>query len=333
MIDPKVRRRAVQTLRARREKRENELIQRRAQIYRRIPRIAEIDAQLKTTMAELAAAAFRSGGDPVAAVEKVKQQNLMLQSERAELLVGNGYPMDYLDDKPFCIRCGDTGRIGNRLCECFEELCAQEQIKELSNILDLDNQSFDKFDFSWYSEKVEPSIGMSPRENISLNYDICLEYARKFKVYNSSIGRNLFLNGGTGLGKTFLSACIAGEVAKQGFSVVYDSAINIMDCYEAVRFGRDDAERTTSVKRFEECDLLIVDDLGTEMVTAFMLSALYSLVNTRLIKNLHTVINSNLTMDEIRKRYTPQIVSRLEGEYTTLYFFGEDIRLLKRSRG
>lgn len=333
MIDPKVRRRAMQALRERRETRENEIAQRKAQIYRSIPRIAEIDNELKSTMVELAAAAFRTGDSPAAAVEKVRGQNLALQAERAELLVANGYPMDYLDDKPFCNMCGDTGRVGSRMCVCFESLCALEQKRELSSTLDLENQSFDKFDFSWYSEEKMPALGISPRENISLNYDICLEYARKFKLYNSAIGRNLFLNGGTGLGKTFLSACIAGEVAEQGFSVVYDSAIKIMDCYEAVRFGKNGEEGAAAVRRFEECDLLIIDDLGTEMVTAFLLSSLYSLINVRLVKNLHTVINSNLTMDEIRKRYTPQIVSRIEGEYTTLYFLGEDIRLLKRNRG
>lgn len=284
-------------------------------------------------MSRVAAVALRSGGEPQEALETARRGNLELQAEKAELLVENGYPADYLEEKHHCPLCKDTGHIGSRACACFQELLKEEQRRELSSLLDLNGQCFDNFDFSYYSEEVDPARGVSPRENIGMAYDICLEYARKFGRSLPAMAKNLFLNGGTGLGKTFLSACIAGEVSAAGYSVVYDTAVSILETFEAVRFSRDENEEgRAAIRRFFDCDLLIMDDLGTEMNTGFLLSSLYTLINTRLITGKRTLINSNLSMDEVRRRYTPQILSRLEGEYTTIFFFGEDIRLLKKNR-
>ena len=142
--------------------------------------------------------------------------------------------------------------------------------------------------------------------------------------------RNLFLYGNPGLGKTFLSACIARTVSEQGYSVVYDTAGSIFARFEDQKFARD-MEARDETRRYLNCDLLIVDDLGCELTTPFVQSALYTLINTRLSANKHTIISSNLTMDEVARRYSPQIASRLEGEYQALHFFGQDIRLQKRN--
>ena len=153
--------------------------------------------------------------------------------------------------------------------------------------------------------------------------DICYNYASRFG--RTGI-RNLFLSGSPGLGKTFLSACIAQVVSEAGFSVVYDTAIQIFSHFEAEKFGRREAG---SVQRYLSCDLLILDDLGSELTTPFLQSALYQIVNTRLISNKHTVISSNLSQREIALRYSAQVASRIAGEYRLLEFWGQDIRQLK----
>ena len=167
---------------------------------------------------------------------------------------------------------------------------------------------------------------------MDLVYEVCLNYAQKFGRFHF---KNLFLTGAPGLGKTFLSACIARSVSEQGFSVVYDTAGNIFAQFENRKFQRDAEGVQTArdeTRRYLNCDLLILDDLGSEMTTPFVQSALYQLINTRLTAGARTVISSNLTMDDVRRRYSPQIASRLEGEYRVLPFFGQDIRIQRKQR-
>lgn len=167
---------------------------------------------------------------------------------------------------------------------------------------------------------------------MELVYDVCLNYATKFGRFRL---KNLFLTGAPGLGKTFLSACIARTVSENGFSVVYDTAGNVFAQFEARKFLRDSPDglgARDETRRYLNCDLLILDDLGSELTTQFTQSALYELVNTRLVGDKHTVISSNLSMEEAARRYAPQIVSRLDGEYHVLHFFGDDIRLLRKNR-
>ena len=231
-----------------------------------------------------------------------------------------------------CPLCRDTGWQGAKMCRCLRQLCAQEQIKELSKLLDLGEQSFDTFRLDYYSQTPYPGRGASPRGNMELVYDVCLSYATKFGRFAI---KNLFLSGAPGLGKTFLSACIARTVSENGFSVVYDTAGNVFAQFEARKFLRDSPnglDARDETRRYLNCDLLILDDLGSELTTQFTQSALYELVNTRLVGEKHTVISSNLSMEEAARRYAPQIASRLDGEYHVLHFFGDDIRLLRKNR-
>ena len=329
---PNVLRRAQARLSQRREERQARQEALRRQVYAQLPRVAEIDRLLRRTMAQVIAAALREGGDPTAEVADIRRKNQALQQERSELLTGHGFPADALDDKPLCAKCGDSGWVGSDMCDCLKVLCTQEQIKELSQLLDLGEQSFDTFDLGFYSPEAWPAWGRSPRENMEKVLKICRDYAQNFGRYYFN---NLFLSGGTGLGKTFLSACIARTVSENGFSVVYDTAGSIFAQFETEKFSRDgeDArEARDGTRRYLGCDLLIVDDLGSEMATPFIQAALYRLVNSRLTADRRTVISSNLTMDDVRRRYTPQIASRLEGEYRVLPFFGEDIRLQRKRR-
>ena len=325
-------RRAAERLEGQRRRREEAQNARRREIYAAIPRVAEIDRQLRRTIVDIIAASLRQGNDPVPAIGAVRDKNLDLQAERADLLVAHGYPADALDDKPACPKCSDTGWRGAVMCDCLKSLCAQEQIKELSKLLDLGEQSFDTFSLDVYSPSPWRGSGISPRENMEMVYEICLNYAQKFGRFYFN---NLFLSGAPGLGKTFLSACIARTVSENGFSVVYDTAVNIFSRFEDRKFSRDaedTREARDETRRYLSCDLLILDDLGSEMTTPFVQSALYTLINSRLTADRRTVISSNLSMEDVRRRYAPQIASRLEGEYRVLPFFGEDIRLLRKQR-
>ena len=306
--------------------------QRRRQAYARQPRLSQLDRALRGTMAELIGTALRRGEDTTATVQDIRERNLALQQERSDLLAQMGLKSEDLDDTPLCAQCNDTGWRGTVMCQCLKELCAQEQIKELSKLLNLGEQSFDNFRMDYYSQNIYPGTGVSPRENMELVYEVCLNYAQKFGRFYF---KNLYLSGPPGLGKTFLSACIARTVSENGFSVVYDTAGNIFAQFEARKFQRDlqDArEARDDTRRYLNCDLLILDDLGSELTTQFTQTALYELSNTRMVSGKHTVISSNLSMEEAARRYSPQIASRLAGEYHILRFFGDDIRLVKKNR-
>ena len=325
-------RRATKRLEEARRAREAAQDRLRGEIYAKLPRAAAIDRELRQTIVHIISASLRDGGDPAPALGEVREKNLALQRERAGLLEAHGYPADALDDKPACPRCGDTGWVGASMCACLKKLCAQEQIAELSKLLDLGEQSFDAFSLDYYSPLPWPGESLTPRENMEFVLEVCSSYARRFGKFYF---RNLFLTGAPGLGKTFLSACIARTVAEKGFSVVYDTAVNIFARFEEQKFARDReeaGEARDETRRYLGCDLLILDDLGSELTTPFVQSALYTLINSRLTADKGTVISSNLTMDQVRARYTPQIASRLEGEYRVLPFYGEDIRLLRKQR-
>ena len=238
-----------------------------------------------------------------------------------------GLPDNALEDTPLCPFCNDTGYRGGEMCRCLKTYYVEEQRKELSKLLDLGSQSFDTFDTDWYSDQRAPGKTKSAREHMEWVYDTCVEYAHNFGKKPA----NLLLFGRPGLGKTHLSAAIAREVSGKGFSVVYDTAGHVFERFEAQKFGRDEADR--DVERVMGCDLLILDDLGTEMLTAFVQSALYQIINGRLLEKKSTIISTNLMPEALGQRYSEQIASRVEGEYQLLPFVGEDIRTLKKKRG
>ena len=316
----------VQRARARlaqaKEDRESENRQHLAEAYAKVPRIREIDVQLRRTMAMAAQAVFASGGDVQAAMAEAKAQNQALQQERAWLIDAN-FEEGFLDETPICDRCGGTGYMGSQMCECLAELCRQEQKKELT-LLSGGKESFNQFRLDYYPDRVDPKLGGSPRAIMERNLRTCRTYTATF----SQNSGNLLFNGGTGLGKTFLSACIARGVADKGFSVIYETATHLFNKLEQAKFNPTEETRQEAAK-FTVCDLLIVDDLGTEMPGQFVTAALYSLLNDRLLAGKPMIISTNLNVDEIHRRYSPQIASRLQGSFHQLIFLGEDIRILK----
>ena len=315
-------RRARARLAQAKEDRESENRQHLAQAYAQVPRIKEIDLLLRRTMAQAAQAAFLQGSDGRELMEKVRQQNLGLQQERARLAAEN-FEEGFLDDSPICSVCGGSGYVGTTMCECLRELCRQEQKKEVS-ILSGSKETFNQFRLDYYPDRVDPKYGASPRTIMERNFQNCRRYALTFTHHAG----NLLFVGGTGLGKTFLSACIARAVADRGYSVVYESAAHLFGKLEQAKFSPSEENRREAA-RFTECDLLIVDDLGTEMPGQFVTAALYTLLNDRILGNLPMVISTNLNVEEISRRYSPQIASRLHGSFQRLTFVGEDIRVLK----
>ena len=301
--DGKIMRRALRAFEEDRRVREEREARRREDIFRRSPRLREIERALRAAMARLVTITFRRGTDL-------------------------GLPADCLEEKPACPLCGDTGYRDGGVCRCLRDYYAREQQKELSRMLDLGNQSFDTFSLEWYPDRVEPGQKRSARSHMEERvYNSCAEFAHRF-------GRgfeNLLFFGAPGLGKTHLSAAIAREVSGAGWSVVYDTAGHVFRIFEDQKFGREEAGE--DVERVLRCDLLILDDLGTELTTAFVQSALYEIVNTRLVERRSTILSTNLMPSELGRRYSPQVASRIEGEYQLLPFVGEDIRRLKRERG
>ena len=312
---------AREALAQRRADRESELAARQQQAYAKLPRLREIDILLRQSAAKAAQAVFLSGGDAQAAMEAVKQENLALQAQRKALVEENFAP-GWLDDNR-CPHCGDTGYVGSTMCACLKQLCIQEQRKALGAIF-RGSESFETFRLDYYSDRVDPKLRIAPRVVMEKNLAHCREYARHFEPGAG----NLLLTGGTGLGKTHLALAMGRAIGEMGCSVCYESAAGLFGKLEKAKFYPTE-ESIAAGKELETCDFLIIDDLGTEMPGQFVTSALYQLLNQRLMAGKAMVITTNLTVDEAGQRYSPQIASRLYGEFTRLTFLGEDIRVLK----
>ena len=315
-------RRARARLEQAKQERERENAAHRQEAYERYPRLKEIDRELQLTMAQLMATALRHGEDPTQAIAQIRDKNLALQRERDWILEAGDFEEGFLDDAPVCAKCGGTGYEGNQMCSCLRELCRQEQKKELTSLLGSGRESFDTFRLDVYSDVYDDTLGTSPRKLMQSNFNICRRYAQNFTPQSG----NLLFSGATGLGKTFLSACIARQVADRGFSVVYETAIRMFADFEAEKFGGEEQRGLTH--KYLACDLLIIDDIGTEMTTQFTISAMYNIINTRLMDGKATVISTNLVPEAIEGRYSPQIASRILGTYRLIKFAGSDIRRL-----
>ena len=306
----------------------DEQLRRRGEVYARVPEVREIDTALRAQMARLVRLTISKSPTLAGELEQLKEENLNLQMRRAELLTERGFGAGYLDEIVSCPKCRDTGIYEGGVCPCLEKRYNRELTKELGALLRRGDESFERFDLTLYPDVPDPATGLAPRDAMRRVSDACRRYAEGF----SAASPNLLFQGGTGLGKTWLSACIARVVAASGFSVCYDTASAAREAYERAKFARDTEEGEAAavrVRRMESCDLMILDDLGTEMTTSMSQSALYTLINTRLVDKKPTIVSTNLSDDELTRRYTPQIASRILGEFRCFPFVGEDIRRKK----
>ncbi len=289
----------------------------------RIPEYDELRKETASIAAEAARAAIR--GD-MSKRDKLSKKLDSINEEKHILLTSAGYPQDYLDLHYDCPLCKDTGFVNGSKCRCFKQaaidlLYNQSNIKK---ILLLEN--FSNFNYDWYSEDyIDPVSGISALENI-------VNVTKNVNSFLSDFpsGDNLLFYGDTGVGKTFLTHCIAGELLGKGYSVLYLSSIDLFDLFSKYAFDNDsEADYRDVFSQILDCELLIIDDLGTELVNSFTNSRLFYCINERILAGLSTIISTNLSLEELMNTYSERIFSRLTMSYQIFKIFGDDIRLKK----
>lgn len=315
---------AEEKLERRRQKAVYDAEARREKIYAKVPEVEKIERNLART-GIAAAKAVLDGSDTKTELIRLKDENLKMQGELKILLVENGFTMQDLEEQYVCPKCRDRGYIDGRMCDCMKILLRDIAFEQLNSLSPLSLSSFDTFNLNYYSDKPD-SNGNIPRVRMEKLYNFCKSYAEKFTGSGSSI----LMEGGTGLGKTHLSLAIARRVIERGFGVIYCSAPKILTVLEKEHFSRSSATDTQA--HLEECDLLIIDDLGTEFATQFTTACIYNLINTRLSQSKPTIVNTNLSRLEMKKTYSERFVSRMIGENIYLEFIGEDVRIARRRR-
>lgn len=291
----------------------------------KIPEIRSIERKLAETGIE-AARAIISGGDAVERMKQLAEENLLLQRRIKTLLVENGFGEDYLDIKYVCTKCNDSGYVEGYPCDCLKTLLRKYAFEELCACSPAAECTFNNFSTEYYPEEIDPDSGLSPRKRLSDYLDYCKSYAEDF----SASSPNLLFYGATGLGKTHLSLAVAGEVAKGGSSVIYDSASSLLRKLEKEHFNSSKTnDFDGTYDRIIDCDLLIIDDLGSEFSTSFTVSTIYDIINDRLNCGRATIISTNFSIAEIEKRYSQRVASRIIGNYVPFLFIGKDIRQIK----
>ncbi|MBO5757312.1 MAG: ATP-binding protein [Clostridia bacterium] len=296
---------------------------RREEIHAILPAVREIDAQLADMGLRILQAALQSA-DYQAAVAQIEAQSRALEQKRAQVLEQNGFPADYTAPHYECRSCGDTGYVDYKMCDCMRKrlILAGYASSGIGTLMQ--TQSFANFSLDYYKNDRMTHLLMQS------NLERAVQYAATFHPAKSE---NLAMFGGTGLGKTHLSTAIAREVIEGGWDVVYVSCVDMFADYEAQRFGNSTGTPTgADLSRYTDCDLLIIDDLGTELTNQFTTSCLYGLLNTRLNRHLPVILSTNLETEEFRKRYWDRITSRVLGNFTILPFKGTDIRRQKLSK-
>ena len=297
---------------------------RRSELYLSLPELQAIDRRLSEFGLRIMKSAV-SVGDEKESIEELRAENERIMEERRALLRRNGYPEDYTSLHYECEKCKDTGYCGIKMCECMRRALIEAGMESSGLSALMKKQSFENFSLDFY--KRNPNEYRTMCENLKH----ISHYAHSFSMKEGEAApRSLLLLGDTGLGKTHLSTAIARTVIERGYDVYYNSAVGMISDFEYRRFGNGIAtEGTDDTARYVDCDLLIIDDLGTEVVNQFTLSCVYYVINTRLNLGRPMIINTNLSPADIRKTYTDRISSRLMGEFTVVPFYGTDIRKQK----
>ncbi len=284
------------------------------------PELAQVEREMASHGADVVKA-VGMGANLDEYIKNLATANLRAQAKRKELLKSAGFPEDYLDVKYTCEICKDTGYNKEFYCQCYRKLIRDVARQELGANSPLKKCTFDSFRLDRYPDVVDSVIGINQREHMKNNFEYCKDYAKNFTTDSPG----LFMYGKTGLGKTHLSLAIANEVIDKGYDVYYGSIQSIMDKLESEHFGR--LPREDSIKEdILNCDLLIIDDLGTEFTTQFTTAELYNIINSRILSSLPTIISTNLDLPEIAQAYSQRVASRIIGNSDAMYFCGKDIR-------
>lgn len=303
-----------------------DLEERKLVVYSRIPEIEEIEDEIKTIGLKIVKLAI-SGENINYQVKLLRDKQKALLIKRKALLLENGFSDDELSMRFMCDKCKDTGIYNDRNCECFMRRLILKSFHSSNLSSQLRDQSFKTIDMNVYSKEIDEKYGVSPYEYMSNIIKISKNFVEQFDVEN----QNLLFWGEPGVGKTFLSTCIAKELIKKSKTVIYETTYKIFSMLEDYKFKRtENIERLRlDTEKLYQCDLLILDDLGTEFATSYTNAALFDILNSRLITNKRTIINTNLNMEELSKKYSDRVISRLAGHYLILQFIGDDIRLKK----
>lgn len=303
----------------------HELEERVKHIYSILPELKEIDDQIVSNSIQSAKLSLM-GDDQ--SLNSLADRNLDLSMRKIEILTENGYPSNYLMPTYHCKDCKDTGYIENEKCHCFKQaivdlLYSQSNIKGI-----MEQENFSTFRYDFYTDSyIEETTNLTPLANIKKVVSSCKEYIDTF----DSTYSNLLLYGNAGVGKTFLANCIAKELLDRSHTVIYLTAFQLFDILEKNKFNKDQ-EKSEANEQFEyilDCDLLIIDDLGTELNNSFVTSQLYLCINERHLRKKSTIISTNLSWDNLNTNYSERIFSRLASNYRLLKIVGDDIRIKK----
>ena len=304
-----------------RRRTENKIVEdsRRVEVHGKIPRYSELECRLADTMTKIIAKIAERSENSDAVIKQAIKNNLAIQQEMGELLISHGYPADYLNPIFTCPKCKDTGTVEGQWCDCFKRILNSVAAEDLNSRSPLRLSSFESFDLSLYPDIKDPLLEKKQNVIMRENFDDCVNFANNF----NGKGYGLFMMGNTGLGKTHLSLAVANKVIEKGYAVIYGSTPELLRKLNKEQFGKSDTDTMSLVT---ECDLLILDDLGAESKDERYISLLYEIINARQSRSLPMIVNTNLNMDELKKRYQDRLWSRLFS-MRVLMFCGEDNRL------
>lgn len=306
-------------------KNKHEQDERISKVYKRIPQIRDLEQEISSRAVQCARRLL--DGDE-SARDGLKRQMEDLREQKEILLASAGFPKDYMEMDYTCKDCQDTGYIGGKKCHCFKKeqirlLYAQSNIDKIIEIENFDTFSFEYFDH----QEIVPELQMTVADYMKQVVSWCREYVDNFKTERG----NLIFTGSTGVGKTFLTNCIARELIDAYQSVIYLSANDLFDVFSKNKFNYDpDIEIQDMYQYILDCDLLIIDDLGTELNNTFVSSQLFYCINERLLRKKGTIISTNLSVTMLRDTYSDRVSSRIMSQYTIIPLYGDDIRTKKR---
>ncbi len=305
------------------------LQQRKEQIYQEIPEIYEIDQTIASGSLSAAKARILSGfGENAPSISDIRSRNRELSQKKLTLLTEHGYPADYLEPQYHCRKCQDTGYVNQTACSCLRQMIIDEMYRQsnLRNILEVEN--FNTFSLDYYSKEASEGETYSPYVNMSN----ILQRSHRFTEEFDQRHENILIYGETGLGKTFLTNCIAKQLLDTGHTVLYLSANELFEqvLSRYIMSSKKTSELSALYDHIFSCDFLIIDDLGTELTNNFTLSQFFEIVNQRILSRRSTLISTNLTIKQLQERYTERIMSRLVADYMVFYIYGNNIRYQKR---
>ena len=300
----------------------SELRARKEKIYAAVPKLRALELQAGNSAMERFRTAVKTGNR--AAVEGFSGELRDLEAEKRRLLAEAGYPADALEPRFRCPDCRDTGMADGQRCHCFKARAAELLYSQSGLRRIIERENFDRFSLELYDDqRVITKVGMTERAYMEKQLDRCRRYAAGFREKRE----NLLFRGNTGVGKSFLSHCIAKELIDQGFAVLYLGAAELFECMAAVSMDREeDLSRKEQYDLIFSADLLIIDDLGTEMMNSLTISQFFNLLNARDVPEKGTVISTNLSLTMLRDTYTERITSRILSGYSIIELYGDDLR-------